>query len=135
MKRYATSQRSKPRHEEHNLQVACVNWFRYQYQTIGKRLVAVGNGGKRDAITGAMLKAEGVLAGVADLILFVPNNRYHGLMIEMKTKTGRQSEAQKEWQQEIEKYDLYKYVVVRSLEEFMNIINDYLRDEKRLFPF
>ena len=135
MKQYAPSQRNKPRHEEHNLQVACVNWFRYQYRTLEKRLVAVGNGGKRDAITGAMLKTEGVLAGVADLILFVPNIHYHGLMIEMKTKTGRQSEAQKEWQQEIEKYDLYKYVVVRSLEEFMNIINDYLDDEKRLFPF
>lgn len=126
MKRYATLQRNKPRHEEHNLQVACVNWFRYQYPIVGKMLIAVGNGGKRDAITGAMLKAEGVLAGVSDLILLIPNNRYHGLLIEMKTKTGRQSAAQKDWQQEVEKLNYYKYVVVRSLEEFMNIINDYL---------
>ena len=134
MKQYATSQRNKPRHEEHNLQKACVNWFRYQYQTIYKTLAAVGNGGKRDAITGAMLKAEGVLAGVADLILFVPNIHYHGLMIEMKTKTGKQSEAQKQWQQTVEKF-CYKYVVVRSLEEFMNVINDYLSNDKRLIPF
>lgn len=126
MKPYIAKQRSKPRHEEHNLQVACVNWFRYQYPIVGKMLIAVGNGGKRDAITGAMLKAEGVLAGVSDLILLIPNNRYHGLLIEMKTKTGRQSAAQKEWQQDIENLNYYKYVVVRSLEEFMNVINDYL---------
>ena len=103
MKQYAPSLRNKPRHEEHNLQAACVNWFRYQHRTIEKMLIAVGNGGKRDAITGAMLKAEGVLAGVSDLILLIPNKRYHGLLIEMKTKTGRQSEAQKERQQEVKK--------------------------------
>ena len=126
MKQSATLQRNKPRHEEHNLQVACVKWFRYHNPLIGKMLIAVGNGGKRDAITGAMLKAEGVLAGVSDLILLIPNNRYHGLLIEMKTKTGRQSAAQKEWQKEVESLNYYKYVIVRSLEEFINVINDYL---------
>lgn len=127
MKQYATSQRNKPQHEEHNLQVACVNWFRYQYPIVGKMLIAVPNGGRRDAITGAMLKAEGVLAGVADLILLIPNRRYHSLLIELKTKSGTQSKAQKEWQQEVERLGYSKYILVRSIDEFVNSINDYLR--------
>lgn len=36
------------------------------------------------AIRGAMAKAEGVKAGVADLFLPFPMGRYHGLYIEMK---------------------------------------------------
>lgn len=127
MKPYIAQQRSKPRHEEHNLQTACVNWFRYQYPTFSKMLIAVPNGGRRDAITGAMLKAEGVLAGVADLILLIPNRRYHSLLIELKTKSGTQSKAQKEWQQEVERLGYSKYILVRSIEEFINDINDYLK--------
>lgn len=127
MKPYIAKQRSKPRHEEHNLQTACVNWFRWQYPTFSKMLIAVPNGGRRDAITGAMLKAEGVLAGVADLILLIPNRRYHSLLIELKTKSGTQSKAQKEWQQEVERLGYSKYILVRSIDEFINNINDYLR--------
>lgn len=127
MKPYIAKQRSKPRHEEHNLQTACVNWFRWQYPTFSKMLIAVPNGGRRDAITGAMLKAEGVLAGVADLILLIPNRRYHSLLIELKTKSGTQSKAQKEWQQEVERLGYSKYILVRSIDEFINDINDYLR--------
>ena len=127
MKPYIAKQRSKPHHEEHNLQTACVNWFRWQYPTFSKMLIAVPNGGRRDAITGAMLKAEGVLAGVADLILLIPNRRYHSLLIELKTKSGTQSKAQKEWQQEVERLGYSKYILVRSIDEFINEINDYLR--------
>ena len=127
MKPYIAKQRSKPRHEEHNLQTACVNWFRWQYPTFSKMLIAVPNGGRRDAVTGAMLKAEGVLAGVADLILLIPNRRYHSLLIELKTKSGTQSKAQKEWQQEVERLGYSKYILVRSIDEFINAINDYLK--------
>ena len=78
---------------EHRLQCACVRWFRYQYPHHVSLLFAVPNGGRRDAVTGARLKAEGVVAGVADLLLFVPTKQHHALCIEMKTATGRQSTA------------------------------------------
>lgn len=126
MKPYIAKQRSKPRHEEHNLQTACVNWFRYQYPTFSKMLIAVPNGGRRDAITGAMLKAEGVKAGVADILFLKPNSKYHGLCIELKTPKGRQSEAQKRWQRSVELLG-YRYVILRSIDEFIDEINDYLR--------
>ena len=113
-------------HEEHELQVACVNWFRLAYPEYRHNLFAVPNGGRRDAATGARLKAEGVLAGVADLILMRRAQEYGALLIELKTRTGRQQSTQKEWQQLIER-DGYKYVICRSLDEFRNEIKKYLQ--------
>jgi hypothetical protein len=60
----------KPRSEpEHNLQVDCVQWFSLQYPSLRGRLFAVPNGGHRSKTEAARLKAEGVVAGVSDLIL------------------------------------------------------------------
>lgn len=123
----AKNNRRKPRDLEHRLQADCVRWFRLQYPKMRHNLFAVPNGGKRDAVTGAKLKEEGALAGVADLILLKSNRFYGALLIEVKTKTGRQSDSQKEWEQKITE-DGYKYVVIRSLEEFQGAIKNYLTD-------
>ncbi len=113
--------------DEHRLQVACVRWFRYRFPNLSQRLFAVPNGGRRDSVTGAKLKAEGVLAGVADLILLVPNCGCGALLIEMKTAKGRQSTSQKEWQTDLCKADEYRYVVCRSLYDFQQAVNSYLQ--------
>ena len=120
--------RRKPRDLEHKLQSACVRWYRLQYPKMKHNLFAVPNGSKRDVVIGAKLKEEGVLAGVADLILLKSNRFYGALLIEMKTPEGRQSDTQKEWQQKITE-DGYKYVVVRSLEDFQREIKLYLEDD------
>lgn len=114
---------------EHNMQVSCVRWFRLQYSQYSLLLFAVPNGGRRDRTTGAKLKAEGVVAGVADIILLVPSNGYHGLLIELKTATGRQSESQRAFMAEAEKQG-YLYVVVRSVDDFVNVIKTYLDGAK-----
>lgn len=120
-------QRRRNADEEHRLQCACVQWFRAQHPKYRHNLFAVPNGGRRDKVTGAKLKAEGVLAGVADLILLKSNASHGALLIEMKTGSGKQSEVQGRWQRAIEK-DGYKYVLCRSLEDFMREINAYLKD-------
>ena len=119
------------RNVEHNIQVSCVQWFRYVHSSLSPLLFSVPNGGQRNVIVAAKLKAEGALAGVSDLLLLVPNNDYHALCIEMKSAKGRQTENQKAWQKEVEKQG-YKYAVCRSLDEFMNIINNYLNGRKEL---
>lgn len=113
---------------EHRIQCACVRWFAYQYQQYEGLLFSVPNGGHRDKVTGAMMKAEGVVAGVADLILLVPSKGYHALCIEMKTEKGRQSPEQKAWQKKAEAHG-YKYAVCRSLDDFMETVNTYLHQE------
>ncbi len=119
--------RKKYRNDEHKLQVSMVNWFRLQYPSMRHNLFAVPNGGRRDAATGRILKDEGVLAGVSDLILLKSNQHYGALLIETKTKKGTQRESQKEWESKITA-DGYKYVVVRSLDDFIKEVNDYLKD-------
>lgn len=119
--------RKKPDDEEHRIQCECIRAFRYKYPKLRHNLFSVPNGGRRDQVTGAKLKAEGALAGVSDLI-FLKSNRFYGaLLIEMKTPKGRQQETQKEWERKITA-DGYKYVVCRSVSEFMQEIEEYLKD-------
>lgn len=120
--------RRKSTDREHKLQCSMVRWFRIQYPKMKHNLFSVPNGGLRDAVTAAKMKAEGQLPGVADLIFLKQNRFYGALLIETKTKEGRQSDLQREWEQMIT-CDGYKYVVVRSLEDFMREINQYLKDE------
>lgn len=55
-------------------------------------------------------KAMGVKKGVPDLCLPVARNGYHGLYIEMKTPSGRASDAQRWWMMELTKQG-YRAVV------------------------
>lgn len=76
---------------EHGEQVAFVRWFRASFPDV--RIIAIPNGGKRDKRTAALLKDEGVTAGVPDL--YVPA---WNLWIEMKRlKGGVISDEQAEW--------------------------------------
>ncbi len=126
--------------KENRLQEACVYWFRIQYPKLALLLFAVPNGGKRTHRTivragrvityspeAKQMRKEGVTAGVADLILLTARKGYGSLCIEMKTqeKHSRQSEIQKEWQKAAEEGG-NKYVVCRTLEEFMKAVKDYL---------
>ena len=117
--------RKRPDDEEHRLQCACVNWFRLQYPTHASALFAVPNGGRRDRVSGAKLKAEGVLPGVSDLILLVARRGCYGLLIEMKTSKGKLSSAQKEWARDMAARG-YLYIVCRSFDEFREAIDGYL---------
>ena len=126
----AGARRKKPDDAEHRTQVSCVRWFNLKYPHLRGRLFAVPNGGRRDAVTGAKLKAEGVVAGVSDLILLKSTHRFGALLIEMKTPKGRQSEHQRWWQSVICDKDEYKYVVCRSLDDFIREVRCYLNDSK-----
>lgn len=84
---------------ESDHQKALITWARL---SVGKYpelrfLYAIPNGGVRTLRTAARLKAEGVLAGVSDLHLPVARGKFHGLWIEMKSESGRLSDAQKSW--------------------------------------
>lgn len=119
--------RRHPHEEEHHLQCACVQWFRLQYPDFSGSLFAVPNGGRRDKVTGAKLKAEGVKAGVSDLVLLKQRHGCGALLVEMKTPSGRQSQSQRQWQRAVEA-DGYRYAVCRTIEDFITIVNEYLNE-------
>lgn len=63
-----------------------------------KWLAAIPNGGYRDIRTAGRLKAEGVKAGMPDLILAVRRANFAALWIEMKkVKVGKVTKEQNEW--------------------------------------
>ena len=114
------------KHIESKLQQNSIRWFRYQFPDFTKMMFCVPNGGFRNPREAAIMKAEGVTAGVADAILLVSRHGFNALCIEFKTKKGRQTELQKEWQKHAE-LNGNKYVICRTVEEFMKEINEYLR--------
>ncbi len=80
---------------EHDHQRLTVAWFRDRYPHLDGVFFAIPNGGWRDKVTAARLKAEGVVPGVPDLFLAVPRDGKAGLWLEMKTLTGSARKAQK----------------------------------------
>jgi len=109
---------------EHNIQVACINWFRLQYP---KHLVyAIPNGGMRNAIVAAKLKTEGVLSGVPDLFIASANKDFHGLYIELKAGKNKPTANQLTVMQKLQN-EGYKCEVCYSVEEFINVVNEYLK--------
>lgn len=110
---------------EASLQTACVRWFNLQHPTLGKMLIHVPNGGSRNPIEAHNMKLQGVVAGVADLLLLTPRKGFGCLCIEMKAERGRQSESQKAWEAAAKKSGNL-YTVCRDVSSFMEIVNTYL---------
>ena len=116
--RYTTS--------EHDLQKACVQWFRLKYPRYAKLLMAIPNGARRTKFERVQVIEEGLVSGVPDLFLAIPNGKAHGLWIEMKNgKAGRVSDNQTEmmkllWDQN------YECRIARSFGDFEQIITEYL---------
>ena len=113
------------------LQSACVKWFRYQYSEYKDPLFAIPNGlpifdkELRVKIYNR-LNREGLKAGVPDLFLALPRGIYHGAFIEIKYDSDGLRKMQADMIRALEQQN-YKCVVVRSVDEFIEIIDEYLR--------
>ena len=124
---------------ESDIQIACVNWFSYQYPQLSQVLIHVPNGRSRPKKTkrlrdgrviqyspeGKKLKMEGLRKGTADLLLLTPRQGYGALCIEIKTPKGTQSPSQKVWER-LAIAAGNKYVVCKSLDDFMHQVRSYL---------
>lgn len=103
---------------ESAVQRALLDWFAWVLPDAV--VFAVPNGGKRDKVTAAKMKREGVLPGAPDLIVV-----WRGIVffVEVKKHDGRLSEAQKTFRDAVEAQGLH-YIVVRNTDE----LNVALRD-------
>ena len=90
-----------------------------------KLLFHVPNGGRRDKVTAARLKAQGVKPGVPDLFLPVARHGKHGLWIELKTAVGRPSLNQCEWIGDL-KDQGYEAYICYGWEEARGVLEAYL---------
>ena len=113
---------------EGKIQADCVAYFWNTFPQYRKCYFAIPNENSRtdsNAVTGALRKAMGVTKGVADTFLAVQSGGYGGLFVEYKTGVGKQSPEQKQWEIIIQNQG-YLYRVIRSLDEFKELINWYL---------
>lgn len=97
---------------EEALQVACASYLRLNRI----RFFHCPNGGNRDAVTGAKLKAQGVQRGVPDLIITDLL-----LVVELKVGSNKPTPEQIEW---MENYRAIGWGAwwVNSLDEFIALI-------------
>lgn len=102
---------------EAQLQSRCVIWLRNNYPQTHGLFFAVNNNSIH-AHAGGTMKALGVIAGVADTIFLWEGKAY---FLEFKTQEGRQSKAQREWQETVEQAG-FRYEIIRSFEEFQEFI-------------
>ena len=112
-----------PKQSEHDLQCACIRWFRLQYPN--EVIFAIPNGSQRNIVVATKLKAEGVVSGVSDLFLICPKGHFNGLFIEMKSKGGKLTENQKTFFKIAESKG-YLCSKCETFEEFITTIVTYM---------
>ena len=112
-------------HQESDIQISCVKWFKIQYPRY--IIFAVPNGGTRKKMEMIWMLREGILPGVADLVIC--GDRGKILFVEMKTKKGQQNPHQKEFQEKATKLG-FQYNVCRSLEDFMQVVREWVNKTK-----
>ncbi|HAC16943.1 MAG TPA: VRR-NUC domain-containing protein [Bacteroidetes bacterium] len=112
---------------EHLEQVALFQWASLNDERIPelKLMFHIPNGGHRHKAVAAKMKAEGVKAGVPDILLACPRDGFHGLFIEMKAGKNRTTKSQNEWIQRLLGVG-YLAVVCYGFEEAKKEIMDYL---------
>lgn len=121
-----TPLRKKVKHEEADIQSEFFNQVGFIFPNLPEKLLfAVPNGGSRHKVEAANMKRQGVRRGVSDVILLIPKKGFASLCLEFKTKTGTQSDDQKEFQRQAELCKS-KYVIVRSAKQAIKVMKQYL---------
>lgn len=113
-------------------QKALVSWFREFYPEYSHCIRVSLNGitlgkGQNAARRMASLKAQGLTVGESDLMFCVPSNGYHGLMIEMKTKRGRITDAQEEYLAKME-FLGYRAECCYGFADAKQVVSEYMRE-------
>ena len=109
---------------EENLQKTVVQYLAILQRQGKLAFHAVPNGGKRNRVTAAILKGQGVTPGVADLEIQWSPARVGYLELKAPGKIGNLSPAQKDWRDKmIELGHLYE--VADSLEMVIKILEKW----------
>ena len=109
---------------EDYIQNQCWIWFKNHTRNMRPKPIIYSVPNDEASVVQAKRKnLTGRLAGVADLVVML--NKGKSIYIEMKTPTGRQHEAQKQFQIDCEALG-YEYYICRSTDEFKNVILQHL---------
>lgn len=110
---------------EEQQQIELVNWVHRIYPAQWSKLHHSPNGGQRSKSSGHKMKMMGTKKGFPDLVLFEKRGKFAGLVIEMKTRTGRVAPEQLEWKARLTDcgFDCF---VARGLDDAKAIFEEYM---------
>jgi len=109
-------------------QAALFRWLQVRHPVAAALAYHVPNGGHRVKAVAAKLKAQGVKAGVSDIVLPMARGGFFGLYIEFKAAAPHSavvSETQRAFLHDVQQQG-YKGVVCRGMDEAMKVFEAYL---------
>lgn len=113
--RHPNRKAKKPKgHPEFDLQSACVYWFRKNY----RNSLIWSTPNEAAATRAAHFRKLGMLAGVSDTVIVMPNRV---LFVEFKSEDGCQSREQKAFERKIRRLG-FEYYIVKTEQQFKEII-------------
>ena len=126
---------------ESDIQIQCVRVFRTHFRQYANDLFSIPNGARVGGKIGAdgfpvaakILKAEGMTAGVSDLLFAVPMHGFAGLFIEMKSPVGSLSGDQRDFLKRRAAVG-YAVEVCKSIDEFIDVVTAYINGTFRQLP-
>ena len=110
---------------EQKQQEALITYLQLQYKDV-RYCASLGGQYQRYQSQRAKAIRTGYVKGFPDLQITEARKGYHGLFIELKTKTGRLTKYQQEWIDDLNERG-YLAKCCKGLEEAMNTIDQYLR--------
>lgn len=111
-------------HYESAVLICLYEWFSIVHRKHASQYLRIDVGGYRRPAEARVLKKEGQKAGLSDILIAVPIVPYHGLWLEVKTKTGKLSDHQRTFLKNQKNYG-YAVCVGYGLQDCESIINDY----------
>lgn len=97
-----------------------------KYPQFKRLLFAIPNGGERNIIVAAKMKATGTKADVSDIFLSVARGPYHGLYIELKKFGGEARQGQLEFIEAV-KAEGFCAVVIEGWEHSIVTLEWYMQ--------
>lgn len=113
--------RSKP--TEHQIQAALFQWLRAVHPKV--IAYAIPNAARRSPQQAAYLKAEGLRAGMPDVVIAKACGGFHGLYLELKRDKGRLADSQRETLMALAN-EGYACAIAWNLDEAIELITQYL---------
>lgn len=120
-----------PPPKEHEIQATFIRWVRLAEKTDWrlKLLFAVPNAGRRTRAEAAWMIAEGLRAGVPDIMFPFPAGAFSGLAIEFKRPGGKASDEQTGYMDLL--VDAGWFVVIcTDTDAAIRTVQDYLKLQK-----
>ena len=111
---------------EQKQQEALITYIQIQYKGV-RYCASLGGQYQRYESQRRKAIATGYVRGMPDLQIMEARHNYHGLFIELKTKTGRLTKEQEKWIDDLNDRGYYA-ICCKGLEHALEIVDWYLKE-------